>query len=481
VSPAPGVLELYATGSDGQVRQRLFNDAGWSDWSSVGSGITSGPAAVMSGASTLDVLARGSTNSLLWRRRTNGSWSAWSDLGGGLLSAPSAAVRRGAGVVDVAVRGTDNAVWFTYWSPSAGWAGYSSLGGGTLSAPSVVSYRAGYVHVFARSGSNTVDTIWWDGSAWSAWATIGGEATSGPAAVSDADNRIDVFVRGADAAIHRRRWDGTAWLPWERIDPTPVSSGPAAVALGPDHIAVFARMGGEIRMNVLDGTTWSGWSLVETTPPPTSPPPPPPPTTCGHSVAHMKNALRGKRRRTLRYGGRVTLTGQALGPDRAPVPGAIVHVLDIRAGAELGQVAAGPDGKFRLKVRPGVSRTIRTGFQWGGESFFACGMSLSLKVRAGVRLIAPRRVRSRGLIRLSGHLLGGHIPLRGKLVELQGWSRGEWRLFRSVRSTRTGRFHASYRVRTAIRGSLRIRARARRERGYPYTLGYSRVVRVRIG
>jgi hypothetical protein len=90
-------------------------------------------------------------------------------------------------------------------------------------------------------------------------------------------------------------------------------------------------------------------------------------------------------------------------------------------------------------------------------------------------------VRSRGLIALSGRLLGGYIPPRGKVVELQGWANGAWRLFRSVRTSKAGRYHTRYRVRTGVRGILRIRARVRRERGYPYTLGYSRVVRVRVG
>jgi hypothetical protein len=195
----------------------------------------------------------------------------------------------------------------------------------------------------------------------------------------------------------------------------------------------------------------------------------------------MQDALRGKRRRTLDYGGAATITGRALGPSRAPVPGAVVHVLDVRAGGELGQVTAGPDGRFRIKVRPGVSRTLRAGFQWQREGFFACGMSLSLKVRAGVRLGASRHVPVRGRIRLSGHLLGGHIPPRGKVVELQGWARGSWQVFRTVRSNDKGRFHATYRLRTGARQTLKIRARVRRERDYPFTLGYSRVVRVGIG
>jgi hypothetical protein len=87
----------------------------------------------------------------------------------------------------------------------------------------------------------------------------------------------------------------------------------------------------------------------------------------------------------------------------------------------------------------------------------------------------------RGRVRLSGRLLGGHIPPRGKIVELQGWARGQWQVFRTTRSNSSGRYRVNYRLRTGVRGSLRIRARVRRERGYPYTLGYSRVIRVRVG
>jgi hypothetical protein len=82
---------------------------------------------------------------------------------------------------------------------------------------------------------------------------------------------------------------------------------------------------------------------------------------------------------------------------------------------------------------------------------------------------------------LSGRLLGGHIPPRGKIVELQGWARGQWQVFRTTRTTKRGRYHVNYQLRTRMRGVLRIRARVRRERGYPFTLGYSRVVRVRVG
>ena len=191
--------------------------------------------------------------------------------------------------------------------------------------------------------------------------------------------------------------------------------------------------------------------------------------------------MTGGRRRTISYGRSATITGVALGADRLPVPGAVVHILDVRAPADIAQAVTGADGRFRIKLSPGISRTLRVGFQVPTEGFFACGRSLSLKVRAGVRMSASRRVRVRGRIRINGHLLGGHIPPRGKVVALQGWARGAWQVFRTTRTSKGGRFHVNYRLRTGAREVLRIRARVRRERGYPYTLGYSRVARVRVG
>jgi hypothetical protein len=469
-----GDISLFARADDNTLAQRTFGPAGWTDWSGAGGALGSGPRAVVFG-SAVHVFARAPNGEFVHR----GGTGAWETLDGALTSAPGAAVRRGLGYLDVAVRGTDNAVFFRSYVPGTGWSPWDSRGGVIQFAPSVVSYKPNIVHVFAIGTDGALDVMYWTGSAWSAWSTLGGVATSAPAAISDGDGRIDVFVRGTDAAIHRISWrDGSGWSAWSRIDPAPVSSGVAAVVLGADHYALFARSDSQIVENVLADAAWSGWQPVRVTPPP---PPPPPPTGCGHSAAKLQNAFRGKRRRTVDYGHGATITGVAQGPDRRPVAGAVVHVLDTRAHTEVGQTTAGADGRFRFKVPPGTSRTLRAGFEWGGEGFFACGMSLSLKVRAGVRLRGSRHVRVHGRIRLRGHLLGDHIPPRGKLIELQGWARGAWQLFRQVRTNRGGQFRATYRLRTRARGTLKIRARVRAERGYPYTLGWSPVIHVRVG
>ena len=52
-----------------------------------------------------------------------GAWSGWSALGGGSTSAPSAVARRATDLLDLVVRGTDNALHHRYFQPGAGWTG----------------------------------------------------------------------------------------------------------------------------------------------------------------------------------------------------------------------------------------------------------------------------------------------------------------------------------------------------------------------
>jgi hypothetical protein len=309
VSPADGQLELFSRGTDSALWQRLAELPTWGEESSLGAKLGSGPRALVRDARTVDVFARGPVGEFLHRARTSGTWGAWETLDGTLASAPSAGIRRGLNYLDVAARATDNTVVFRSLVPGSPWSPWSSLGGATFSAPSVVSYKPGWVHVFARATDGTLAVIYWNGSAWSAWSSLGGEVTASPSAISDGEGRIDIFVRGNDAAIHRISWrDATGWSAWSRIDPTPVSSGPAAVVRGPDHYALFARTGSDIVTNELLNGAWSGWSVVKTTPPPTPPPPPPPPTACGHSAALTRDSLRGERRRTIGFGHTATIT-----------------------------------------------------------------------------------------------------------------------------------------------------------------------------
>ena len=95
--------------------------------------------------------------------------------------------------------------------------------------------------------------------------------------------------------------------------------------------------------------------------------------------------------------------------------------------------------------------------------------------------ISPRTVRPRGSFRISGRLRGLPLPRSGKLVDLQAFEAGKWRTFETTRARKGARFSARYRFLRAGSGrSFLIRARIRRDDSYPYYLGYSPRVRIRV-
>ena len=198
----------------------------------------------------------------------------------------------------------------------------------------------------------------------------------------------------------------------------------------------------------------------------------------------MSASLRGRAVRRVRYGGSGTVTGRARNADGGPAAGALVSILiGDRRPLALGEVTAGPDGRFRFKVRPGKNRIIHAGVRPSpGSPDLACSRNVRLNVRAGVTLEArPRRVPIGGRVRFRGRLLGKPIPRVGKLIDLQAFDGGRWRTFQTVRASRTGAYRARYRfVRTRSARTFRFRARSRREARFPYALGTSRAVKVRV-
>ena len=63
----------------------------------------------------------------------------------------------------------------------------------------------------------------------------------------------------------------------------------------------------------------------------------------------------------------------------------------------------------------------------------------------------------------------------------QAYEAGKWRTFETVRARKRARFSTRYRFTRATSGaSFLIRARIRRDDSYPYYLGYSPRVRVRV-
>jgi hypothetical protein len=213
------------------------------------------------------------------------------------------------------------------------------------------------------------------------------------------------------------------------------------------------------------------------------------PTSCGPGAAGVR--VRGgfgrrlRARTTARLGQRVVLRGRVLA-NGAPVAGAQVRIVrrleqrGARSGLLAAVVTTGPDGRFGHRIRARASARPRLGIRAGSDTTLTCSRRLRLRTRASATLrVSDGVVAGAARVTFRGRLRGGHVPVTGKLVVLQGYDRGAWHTFATAKSDRRGRFHASYRFRGRP-GTYRVRARIPADASYPFALGTSRSVRVRV-
>jgi hypothetical protein len=238
---------------------------------------------------------------------------------------------------------------------------------------------------------------------------------------------------------------------------------------------LFARRGGEVVYNVYDSgqgsqNGWTGWRLLH--PPPA---PPPPPLACAAAAGRVTGHAR-----LVGFGRSPQLSGRARRLDGAPFVSATISVSPARGGW-VRRTTAGPGGIYRLRLPAGPTRRLRIEAWEPGAGSLACA-GARVRTRAGVTLKASRHVRPGGTVRFRGRLKGRPVPARGKLVELQAFDGGRWRTFAQPRSRHDGRYRTKYRLRRTFGPrTFRFRARVRRESDYPYELGFSRRVKVRVG
>ena len=107
---------------------------------------------------------------------------------------------------------------------------------------------------------------------------------------------------------------------------------------------------------------------------------------------------------------------------------------EARLGAQYvdrGGVTTGADGRFQFPVPAGSSRVLRLAYRaYKGDDAFVTRSTSTLNTRARISVRGPKRVRSRGVAKFSGRLVGRPFPPRGVTLDLQIFQPGVgWRVF----------------------------------------------------
>ncbi|MGD9755125.1 MAG: Ca2+-dependent phosphoinositide-specific phospholipase C [Acidimicrobiia bacterium] len=146
---------------------------------------------------------------------------------------------------DLFTRGMDGRLWQNINDPGAcrGWSGWFPLGGAAFASDvSVAPWGNTALHLFARSGTNTLLHRWWDANGWSAWEDLGGSIVGAPVATAWAPGRLDVVARDGAGQLVIKSWDGSRWSAWSNLG-LQGTSDPAIVSLGAGMLDVFVRDG----------------------------------------------------------------------------------------------------------------------------------------------------------------------------------------------------------------------------------------------
>jgi hypothetical protein len=196
-----------------------------------------------------------------------------------------------------------------------------------------------------------------------------------------------------------------------------------------------------------------------------------------------------KTRKTVSYRSRPTITGRLQNSAGRPIAGAQLRVLmrDRRSGArfvERYRTTTRSDGTYRLKVRAAASRLVQVGWRsHANDPGFQESAHVTMNTRASSSLRASARTVGVGqALRLSG-TVRGTVPSRGVPLIFQGRSgNGRYTTFADGRANRMGRFTIRYRFRSGSSSgrTFSFRVKLRGDARFPYALGYSTRVQVRV-
>jgi hypothetical protein len=208
-----GTTYVVTRGMNGEVWLKRRIGGAWQVWEPIGGQITADPSVACSADGAVGVFGRGPAADVIFKVFDPANPTApFTSLGAEIVGGPDA-TSSARGRFDVAVRGTDNAIWYTgvVGGRAEGW---RPLGGQFTSDPAILAVqRAGktYLEVFGR----WTDRALWHGAVEASGPTTfisrGAELGGSPDATSSAPQRMEIAVRGTDNQVWLLTFDGGQW------------------------------------------------------------------------------------------------------------------------------------------------------------------------------------------------------------------------------------------------------------------------------
>ncbi|HEY3606663.1 MAG TPA: hypothetical protein VGL06_04145 [Pseudonocardiaceae bacterium] len=200
---AGGVIDVFVRGNDNHAYRRTFNGTSWGGWTGLGGTLTDAPTAAYNSPTSWSLFARGADGQV-WSRGPN---SCWTSIGAPnnlpIYGRPSAVTD--ANGTYVAVRTSDDQVWWRTADTTGTWSAWSALGGVISGSPTLLATE-GRVYLFARAGDYTLWQRNFVSGAWGNWFPRGEFASNafygslGTAA--GANGSAWVALRGTDGHVH---------------------------------------------------------------------------------------------------------------------------------------------------------------------------------------------------------------------------------------------------------------------------------------
>lgn len=236
---ASGRLHLVTTGVDARVERRLRLSDGWSGTTRLGGPVVGGVAVARSKPGVIFVAGRGVDGAVWMRDFTRGLWRPM----GLRTDAPPAMAALADGRVLLVAKRLDGTLAVRTFVPATGWGRWESLGPVTFTSGPAAAGDGGSVFVAARVADGRLAVRRFDGRAWNGWSKLAGR-------MSDANPSLAVEPGTGVAHLVARGGDGRLWARskaptqgWTRATPVAalLAGGPGAAGVAAGELHVYAR------------------------------------------------------------------------------------------------------------------------------------------------------------------------------------------------------------------------------------------------